>query len=95
MGLVDDVIWLCCKLFPHENIKAALLGSLRAGGTVGSCATVGGLVLGPVGLLVGKLRLRENTSAPLTRLNIFTLITFEMRATLGLINIISFLILHV
>ena len=95
MDRVNDVLELCCYLISKEDIQATILGSLSAGATVGSCATVGAIVLGPPGALVGKLQLRKNTSAPLIRLNIFTLITFEMRATLGLINIISFLILHV
>nr|XP_019961337.1 PREDICTED: protein C19orf12 homolog [Paralichthys olivaceus] len=53
MGRVDDVIELCCELFPYEEIRTTLNGAVAGGGIAGTAATVGAIFFGPPGLLVG------------------------------------------
>ncbi|XP_047191090.1 periaxin isoform X11 [Scophthalmus maximus] len=48
-----DVLMLCCDLCPNVEIKNTLKCAAKGGSAVGTMATVGGLLLGPPGLLVG------------------------------------------
>lgn len=46
-----------CDLCKHEGLRATVKGSAKGAVIVGSCALLGGLLGGPIGLGVGKVHL--------------------------------------
>ncbi|KAK1901057.1 Deoxyribonuclease-1-like 1 [Dissostichus eleginoides] len=50
---IDDVISLCCELSAHDRIKLGVKTSLDGGLMLAGMGVVGGLLFGPIGLLVG------------------------------------------
>ncbi|KAI9546629.1 hypothetical protein NQZ68_024527 [Dissostichus eleginoides] len=50
---IDDVISLCCEVSAHDRIKLGVKTSLDGGLMLAGMGVVGGLLFGPIGLLVG------------------------------------------
>jgi len=53
MDQITDIIMLCCELTGNEEIEKTVKGTKKGVAIVSGCATVGGLVGGPIGLAVG------------------------------------------
>lgn len=62
MERVDDVIRMCCEVSSNQQMKAAVRSSGKGAVVAGGSAFVGGLLLGPVGIAVGKINNNNNTS---------------------------------
>lgn len=54
MEQIGDVIRMCCKLSADRQMKAAVRNSGKGALVSGGSALVGGLLLGPAGIAIGK-----------------------------------------
>lgn len=51
----NELINVICDISEIKSMKVAVKSSLQSGVVVGAAATVGGLLLGPRGIAIGKL----------------------------------------
>ena len=51
---VDDVLQLLALLADETQLKVTVKGSLKGGALVGVTAVIGGVLLGPPGLAIGR-----------------------------------------
>ena len=55
---VDDVLQLLALLADETQLKVTVKGSLKGGALVGVTAVIGGVLLGPPGLAIGRSTLQ-------------------------------------
>lgn len=53
---VDDVMQLCCEVSASRKIKAVVKSSGKGAAAAGGGAFVGGMVGGPAGIAVGRIK---------------------------------------
>lgn len=53
---MDDVMRLCCEISAHDQIRVAVKNSTKGAMVAGGTAFVGGLLGGPPGIAVGKIK---------------------------------------
>lgn len=61
---MDDVVHLCCEISAHDQIKVAVKNSTKGALVAGGTAMLGALLMGPLGIAVGKTTTDPDLCSP-------------------------------